>query len=85
MNVIVSTDKLQYVLAYLEHVVIDLPTSKEPTLHVCTILMLLPDWGVALKLKKWYFLTDSSTYVGRLRHPRRLNIVWNTNDAIRDL
>lgn len=84
MHVILSTVKYQFALVYLDVIVIFSRTPDEHILPIHTILNLIRDSGVTLKLKKIHFFTETIDYFGKVIRPRRLEIASHT-DEIRDL
>ena len=85
IDVILAQVRWQYSLVYLDDIVVFSKTGEEHIDHVRSVLSLLADAGVTLKLKKCFFFTDKIDYLGHVIRPGKLQIAEHTTDAIRQL
>ena len=83
VDIILSRVKWQYALVYLDDVIVYSKTIKEHFIHVQTVLQLLRDAGVSLKLAKCSFFDQSVDYLGHVIKPGKLEVASKTVDAIR--
>lgn len=82
VDVILATDKWQYATVYLYEVIIFSKTAFEHLEHVRSVLRLLSEAGVTLKLKKCHLFTDTVDYLGHVIIFVTLEVASHTTAAI---
>ena len=82
-DVILSKVKWQTALVYLDDVIVYSKTYEEHFEHLRTVLDLLKNAGVSLKLKKCHFFQKSCDYLGHKIGPGKLEVAQKCRDAIR--
>ena len=83
VDIVLSRVKWQYALVYLDDVIIYSKTLREHFTHLRTILDLLQEAGVSLKLPKCHFFQASVDYLGHVIRPGKLEVSTRTCDAIK--
>ena len=83
VDIVLSRVKWQYALVYLDDVIVYSKTLREHFSHMRTILSLLQDAGVSLKLPKCHFFQASVDYLGHVIRPGKLEVSTRTCDAIK--
>lgn len=82
MDFILFSVKRQFVLKYLDDIVVPYKTPEQPIEHVRKVLSLLNSAGAAFKLSKCNFFTYIIAYLYLVIHPRQLEPVFHITDAI---
>lgn len=82
IDVILAAMKWQFVLVNLDDIAIYFKSPDEHIGLVRRVLRLLNDAGVALRLKKCKFVTETCDYLGHVIRPRGLDIPSHSTDAI---
>jgi len=85
IDIILSTVKWQYALVYLDDVIIYSRSAEEHMTHVATVLRMLMEAGVTLKLRKCSLFADKVDYLGHVIRPGKLEVSEHTTDAVRDV
>lgn len=83
IDIILSKVKWQYALVYLDDVIIYSKSVEDHFAHVRTVLTLLQNAGVSLKLNKCSFFTTAVDYLGHKIRPGKLEVASRTCEAIR--
>lgn len=81
-DVILANVKWQFSLAYLDDVIVYSRTLSEHHEHVRTILELLSNAGVTLRLRKCFFFQESIDYLGHIVRPGKLSVAAKTCEAV---
>lgn len=85
MYVILDTGTWRHVLVYVDHLIIFPMTPKEPMKHVRSVLHLIREVGVTLKLKKCHLISDAIDYLEHVITPICLHVATKTDDAIHSM
>lgn len=85
MEVISSSEKLQFSVVYIGDVAFFSQSSSKAITHVQTRLTLLRYAGVSLKQLKGSFPTNVIYYLGHMMQPRRLALSDSTTKSITGL
>jgi len=83
MDVILSSVRWQFALVYLDDIFVFSTTVEDHFDHVRTVLGLLKDAGVTLRLDKCHFFSEAVDYLGHVVRPGRLAVSSKTCDAVR--
>ena len=83
VDIILSRVRWQYALVYLDDVIVYSKTLEEHFTHMRTILGMLKDAGVSLKLPKCHFFQSSVDYLGHVIRLGKLEVSSRTCEALR--
>lgn len=83
--VIWSGAKYQFVLVYLDDIVVCSTTSQQHIDHVCKVLLQLHGLRITLKLKKSKLFTDNIDYLAHLIRQKRFELASHTTYVIHGL
>lgn len=85
MDVVLQTVKWQSALVYVGAIAIYSKTPKDHIHHARSVLRLLKDAGVVIKLKKYASFPNSIHYLRHVIKPGKLKVANHTVDAIRKI
>lgn len=85
MDVAPASVERQFVLVYFNNIVTFPMTPEKRIDNVKRVLILLSRAGIILKLKSFFFFTDTIDYPALVIRSRRLEIAAHTADAIQKL
>lgn len=85
MNEVLAPVKWQIALVFRDDIVSFSKTPEKYIDHVRQVLTLLQKIGVTLMLKKCWFYTNTSAYIGHVIWPRKLEVASYTTEAIKQL
>lgn len=84
-NVILSTVRWQNALVYIEDIIIFSPTSEDHISHIESVLCLISEAGMTLKLKECHLFSDATDYLTHVITPDHLHVPAKTRHTIREL
>ena len=84
LDILLAGVKWQFCLVYLDDVIIFSKTEEEHINHVDSVLKILRQAGVTLKLKNSEFFKKSVSYLGHTIRPGRLEIMSSRTEALRE-
>lgn len=82
IDIILASVKWQYAIEYLDDIIVFSSTVEEHKWHLRSVLGMLRNAGMSLKLHKCFFLQKRVEYLGHIVSPGQLAVQSKTCDAI---